>query len=172
MFASLEPISGDKDKVCPKAIRGQPHSMHVPTPRGVIAVQWQQNYGIVKYQQHDYACATVHARRLPSPDGTCNTIEGRTGPQAQTPPRQMSSSPSDTASALPELSLGYLHHRESGRKPHYRLWRTSERIQPSPREDFRLTQTRLWSWYLQPRAPQRHQIQKCWRIPQVAFLHT
>jgi hypothetical protein len=66
-----------------------------------------------KIHQHDYARATVHARRLPAPDRTCNTTEERTSPRAQTPSRPTQSSPSGQNSASPELVLGYLLPHES-----------------------------------------------------------
>jgi hypothetical protein len=51
-----------------------------PTLLSAIGAQWQQDYGLVKDPHHDYACATVHARRLPSPDRTYNTTGGQIGP--------------------------------------------------------------------------------------------
>jgi hypothetical protein len=47
-----------------------------------------------RFTNNDYACATVHTRRLTAPDGTCNMIEAQTSPQAQTPSRPTWSSPS------------------------------------------------------------------------------
>jgi hypothetical protein len=70
--------------------------MCIPTPHRGTGAQWQQDSGHVRVQQHDYACATVRARRLPSPDGTPNTTEEQTSPQAQT-----------SASPDARLALGY-----------------------------------------------------------------
>jgi hypothetical protein len=47
-----------------------------------------------KFTNHDYTCVTVHERRLPALDGTCNTTGAWTSPRAQTLSRPMQSSPS------------------------------------------------------------------------------
>jgi hypothetical protein len=70
--------------------------MRIPTPHRGTGAQWQQDSGHVRAQQHDYACATVRARRLPSPDGTPNMTEDQTGPRAQ-----------NSASPDARLALGY-----------------------------------------------------------------
>jgi hypothetical protein len=76
----------------------------------------------VQAQQHDYGRATVHAHRLPSPDGTSNTtgkVDWASGanfrlarrwarPRAQSPSLPTLSSSSGAISASPELGLGYL----------------------------------------------------------------
>jgi hypothetical protein len=59
-----------------------------------------------KIHQHDYARATIHARRLPAPDGTCNTIEERTSPQAQNSVSPDVGLPLEKNSTSPEPSLG------------------------------------------------------------------
>jgi hypothetical protein len=125
MSASPEPISGNEDKANPKANRGQPHSMHIPTLHDATGALQQQDCGLVQVQHHDYACATMHAHRLPSHNGTSNTTEGQIGPRAQTPPRPMLSSTSGTVYVSPELGLGYLLHHESHGRPLLRLWCTS-----------------------------------------------
>jgi hypothetical protein len=141
--ASPELVLGDKDKACPRANRGHPHSMHIPTLHDATGAQRQQDCGHVQGQQHDYACATVRARRLPSHDVASNTTEGQTDPRAQDPPRPTLSLTSNTISASPDLGLCYLLHHKSHRRPLCRLWRTSERIRSSPREDFRPAQAWL-----------------------------
>jgi hypothetical protein len=47
--------------------------MRTPTPRRGTGAQWQQDNNHVQAQQHDYGRNTMHACRLPSPDGTFST---------------------------------------------------------------------------------------------------
>jgi hypothetical protein len=94
-----ELVSGDEDKACPRANRGHPHSMHIPTLHDTTGAQRQQDCCHVQGQHHDYACATVRARCLPSHDVTSNTTKGQTGPRAQAPPRPTLSLTSNTVSA-------------------------------------------------------------------------
>jgi hypothetical protein len=62
--ASPEPVSGNEDKARPKANEGHPHSMRTPIPHSATTTTRQQS---CPSQRHDYASATVRARRL------CNT---------------------------------------------------------------------------------------------------
>jgi hypothetical protein len=49
--------------------------MRIPNPRRPAGVQEQQDHNIVKDSPTMITRATtIHARRLPTPDGTCNTI--------------------------------------------------------------------------------------------------
>ena len=88
--ASLEPILGEKEntwgRTHPKFARGQPHSMCIPTPLRSVGEQGQQDHSLVKDSQIMIMhVTTVHAHRLPTPDGTGNTIVVQDGPRAQTP---------------------------------------------------------------------------------------
>jgi hypothetical protein len=60
----------------------------------------------------------VHARHLPTPDGTSNMTGAQTSPWAQTPSRPKQNSPSGANSASPESGLGYLLPCESHRWPY------------------------------------------------------
>jgi hypothetical protein len=82
--------------------------------------------------------------------------KGRAALGHKTPPRSTLSLTSGTVSVSLEFGLGYLLHRESRGRPLHRLWRTSGRVQPSPREDFRLARARLRPRHLQQRTFQRH----------------
>jgi hypothetical protein len=104
----------------PKVTRGQ----HLPCT-GLQVYSGNKTTILSKIHQYNYACAAVHARRLPTPDGTCNKTEKRTGPPAQTPPRPTQGSPSGQNSASPELGLGYLLPYESCEGP---LLRTVTRV--------------------------------------------
>jgi hypothetical protein len=71
---------------------------------------------------------TVHAHRLPTPDGTCNTMGAQTSPRAQTPSRPEWNSPSGQNSVSPESGLGYLVPHKSHSWPLLQLWRTSSNL--------------------------------------------
>jgi hypothetical protein len=83
----------------------QSHLMRVPTPRGVQVYSGNMTAILSTIHQHEYTRAIVHARRLPAPDGTCNTTEERTSPRAQLRLTRRRAHPRDKTPPRPSPTL-------------------------------------------------------------------
>jgi hypothetical protein len=84
-----------------------------------------------KFTIHDYTCATIHARRLPAPNGTCNTIGARTSPWAQTPSRSTQSSPSGQTLPRPSPTSATCYPANPTKGHSFKLWHTSSNLRMS-----------------------------------------
>jgi hypothetical protein len=101
--------------------------MRIPNPRRPAGVREQQDRSLVKDSATVIMRATtVHARRIPTSDGTHNTTGAHTSPRAQTLSRLKRNSPSGQNSVSPEL--GYLLPHKSHRRPLHQPWRTSSNL--------------------------------------------
>jgi hypothetical protein len=78
-----------------------------------------------KFYNHDYTCVTVHGRRLPALDGTCNTTGAWTSPRAQTLSRPMQSSPSGRTPPRPSPTSATCTPANPTEGHSNKLWHTS-----------------------------------------------